>query len=79
MAEAVSLDAVKNIVPELLSLAPTVWSDYDQEADVLYICFQRPMLADDSEMIEDDIVVHYGSDSSIIGVTILNASTRPRS
>lgn len=78
VVKAVNLETLKSIVPELLSLGPTVWSDYDREADVLYICFQRPMVTDDSEMVEDDVIVHYGSGGGIIGVTLLNASQYPR-
>ena len=46
--------------------------DYDKEADVLYISFQKPQNASDSE-IQGDVIVHYRN-SKIVGVTILNAS-----
>jgi uncharacterized protein YuzE len=50
-----------------------IWSDYDLEADTLYVHFKKPNHADHSEMTEDDIIVRYEKDE-IIGMTILNAS-----
>ena len=43
--------------------------DYDEDADVLYISFQKPQHADESEM-EDNIVYHYqGKD--LVGITVI--------
>ena len=33
------------------------WVDYDREADVLYISFQRPQKATDTEMTEEGIPI----------------------
>jgi uncharacterized protein YuzE len=52
-----------------------MWLDYDGEADVLYISFRRPQRASDSEMREDGIIVHRRG-KQIVGLTILEASTR---
>ncbi|HAC62779.1 MAG TPA: hypothetical protein DCF68_04405 [Cyanothece sp. UBA12306] len=53
-----------------------VWTAYDAEADVLYINFyQPPLIADDSELTDDDILIRYQNDE-IIGLTILNVSQR---
>ncbi len=49
--------------------------DYDAEADVLYISFQRPQRATDSEIRPDGIIVHRRG-KQIVGLTILEASTR---
>lgn len=49
--------------------------DYDAEADVLYISFERPQKATDSEMRDDGIIVHKRG-KQVVGVTILDASTR---
>ena len=54
---------------------PQMWLDYDREADVLYICFQKPMQADDSIIDQDDIVSHYQR-KKLVGLTILHASKR---
>lgn len=53
----------------------TLWMDYDQEVDVLYINFRRPVAADHSEMDDSDTILRYQGDQ-LIGFTILNASQR---
>ena len=52
-----------------------VWASYDAEADILYIHYKKPNHADHSEMTEDEIIFRYEK-GEIIGLTILNASTR---
>jgi len=67
---------VLRAVPQLLKLpAKQMWIDYDAEADVLYLSFRRPQNATDSEMREDGIIVHRRG-RQIVGLTILEASTR---
>jgi len=53
----------------------TVWSNYDDEADVLYLHFKKPHHANRSEMPEDEVIVRY-ENNDIIGLSILNASKR---
>lgn len=62
-------------VPYLLS-APSkrMWIDYDEEADVLYISFEKPQHATNSVM-EDDVVYHYRN-GDVVGLTVLGASRR---
>ncbi len=64
---------VKEALPLLLRQRQFSW-DYDQEADVLYITFERGE-ATDSDLTDDDIVLRY-RDDDIIGMTVLHASTR---
>lgn len=52
-----------------------IWITYDEEADVLYINFHKPSIANDSELTDDDVVVRY-ADDQIIGYTVLHASQR---
>jgi uncharacterized protein YuzE len=52
-----------------------VWSKYDREADVLYLTFSQEVLADDSEVTDDDVILRYAGDA-LIGITILHASKR---
>jgi len=52
-----------------------MWLDYDKEADVLYISFQKPQKADDSEMQKNGILLSYRKDK-LVGVTILDFSKR---
>lgn len=51
------------------------WVDYDSEADVLYISFERPQKATDSQMTDDGILLRYRGER-LVGITILDASTR---
>ena len=59
-------------VPCLLKMPSNrIWIDYDEDADVLYISFQKPQHADESEM-KDNIIYHYrGKD--LVGVTVVGA------
>ena len=50
-----------------------IWIDYDEEADVLYLNFTRPAVADDSEMNEENTIVRY-QEGRVVGYTILHAS-----
>ncbi|MCF8109164.1 MAG: DUF2283 domain-containing protein [Desulfohalobiaceae bacterium] len=51
----------------------SVWLDYDQEADVLYISFRKPQRAKKTIEIDEDFLVRKDGDR-IVGVTIMNAS-----
>jgi len=75
---------VSPIIPEsLLKAIPLMidfpterfWANYDQNADVFYINFQRPQKATDSEMTDDGYLLRY-RDDQLVGITILDASTR---
>ena len=74
--EPQKVEAVRRAVPLLLSLPmERYWVDYDREADVLYISFRRPQKATDSDLRDDGIIVRrHGKE--IVGLTILDASTR---
>ena len=52
----------------------SVWLDYDQEADVLYVSFRKPQRAKKTIEIDDDFLVRKDGDK-IVGVTIMNASS----
>ena len=71
--------AVKNVreaVPLLLGFPMNRFSvDYDKEADVLYISSRRPQQATDTQMTEDGILLRYRG-SALVGITVLEASTR---
>lgn len=49
--------------------------DYDEEADVLYISFQHPQKATNTIMRDDGLLLRY-RDEQLVGVTVLDASTR---
>ena len=49
--------------------------DYDKEADVLYMSFRRPQRATKTIEVDDDILIRKDG-GNIVGLTILNASSR---
>ena len=69
------------VASEIISVLPyfmkhkNMWTNYDSEADTLYLHFKKTNHADHSEMTEDEIIVRY-ENNEIIGLTILNASKR---
>jgi len=73
VAKTINLQKVSEAIPYLLSMpSRKMWIDYDEEADVLYISFEKPQNATDSEMIKDIIVHRRGNE--VVGVTVLHAS-----
>lgn len=67
------INKVEKMIPEFVSIIDkSLWIDYDKEADILYISFEKPQNADDSVM-EDSIIVHKRN-GVVVGLTILNAS-----
>jgi uncharacterized protein YuzE len=74
--EAPSIDL--NFVSDLLHLPfSNIWSDYDEEVDVLYLSFEKPQCANDSLMEEDGNIYHY-RDERLVGITLPNAGARFR-
>jgi uncharacterized protein YuzE len=51
-----------------------LWLDYDKEADVLYMSFRKPQRATTTIETDDDILIRKDG-NTIVGLTILNAST----
>jgi len=71
-----TVQSVTQAIPWLLKIPERwFWVDYDAEADVLYISFQRPQQATDSEMTEEGILLRYKG-KQLVGMTILDASKR---
>jgi len=70
------MQEVFKAAPHLLKFpAHRLWIDYDEEVDMLYISFDRPQNASDSQMLENGVVLRY-KDDKIVGITILDASAR---
>lgn len=68
--------SVFDAVPFLVKFpAEQFWVDYDKEADVLYISFDRPQQATDTETRDDGILLRYRN-NSLVGITVLDASER---
>jgi uncharacterized protein YuzE len=78
MGEVIT-EKILKIVPEILEMpSPSLWIDYDREADVLYINFKKPAHADESVMNDDDIIYRYEG-KTLVGITILNIKRRLQS
>ncbi|MGQ9468507.1 MAG: DUF2283 domain-containing protein [Nitrososphaerales archaeon] len=73
MAQTINIKGLKKIAPILLSMpSKRIWVSYDDEADVLYMSFEKPQKATDSDQ-RDDVIIRYRG-KTIVGVTLLNAS-----
>ncbi len=75
MAVIDAADILKLTSTILKSPGTLFWTRYDQEADVLYVNFEKPAVATDSELTDEDVIVRYRGDD-VIGFTVLHASTR---
>ena len=75
MEERVVVELLESL-PHLLRLpSKQVWFDFDEEADVLCVSFERPQGATESELTEDGVLMRYRG-GQLVGVTILNARKR---
>jgi len=73
VAKTINVRKISEIIPNILSMPSKVmWIDYDEEADVLYINFEKPQKATDSKIV-NDMIVHYRN-RDVVGVTVLHAS-----
>jgi uncharacterized protein YuzE len=75
MAKGAALEILESL-PHLLRLpSKQMWLDFDEEADVLYVSFERPQGATDTELTEDGVLMRYRGDQ-LVGMTVLNARKR---
>jgi len=63
---------MEKAIPGVINISPQMWIDFDSGADVLYISFEKPQNADDSEM-EGDVIIHKRK-NKIVGLSFLHAS-----
>jgi uncharacterized protein YuzE len=69
-------NSISQAVPLLIDFpVRRFWVDYDKEADVLYISLQRPQKATNTRITDDGILLRYQGER-LVGVTVLDASTR---
>ena len=70
------IDSCLGLSSELAKLpVKHIWVDYDEEADVLYLSFRKPQRAKKTVERDDDILIRTDGDK-IVGITILDASSR---
>lgn len=74
MATVAELSKVVRTLPNLVSTLghKKISLHYDDEADVLYIHLGDSIEADDSEMIDDNLVIRYRN-GKMVGITVMNA------
>ena len=72
----VTMQAMAHAIPLLVAFPSTrFWVDYDKEADVLSMSFERPQKATETEMTDDGLLLRYRQ-KQLVGMTVLEASTR---
>lgn len=49
---------------------------YDKEADAIYIRFKKEKVWDSDEDKHGEMIIDYGIDGSIIGIEVLNVSSK---
>ena len=67
---------LQRIMPDIMTLSgaeKSLYLNYDKEADVLYISFQKPQRATDTEFMNDDILIRRRN-NTLVGITIMHAS-----
>ena len=70
--------AGKQVVREVFQAMPHLkrlptnhlWVDYDREADVLYVSFEKPQHATDSVLQDDNVLLRYRG-KKLVGMTII--------
>jgi len=67
------LNEITSYLFNIIIPSTKMWLDYDEEADVLYVSFEKPQNANDSIM-ENNFIYHYRSDK-LVGITVLNAKS----
>lgn len=73
------LEQILQAAPHLTRLpVERFWVDYDPEADVLYLSFERPQRATDSEMLDSGVLLRCRG-RKLVGVTLFEASRRSES
>lgn len=74
--EKTIIKQLQPLLPQIISLSKrkkSLYFDYDNEVDVLYVSFQKPQQATDTEMVNDDVLLRKRN-GDIVGVTIMHAS-----
>ncbi|MBI2496352.1 MAG: DUF2283 domain-containing protein [Candidatus Omnitrophica bacterium] len=51
-----------------------MWIDYDRDADVLYMSFEKPQRASDSVLQDDNVLLRYRG-RKLVGITIIGTKT----
>ena len=74
--EKAIINQIQPLIPQIVMLSKkhqTVSLDYDKQADVLYVSFEKPQQATDTEIVSDHLLLRK-RDRQLVGYTILHAS-----
>ena len=75
VADARLIKEVCEAVPHLRRLPSNrLWIDYDREADVLYVSFERPQRATESVLRDDNVVLRYRG-KKLVGLTLIGTKS----
>ena len=75
LAHAHLVKEVFEAAPHLKKLpSKHLWVDYDEEADTLYVSFERPQRATDSVLQDDNVLLRYRG-KKLVGITIIGTNT----
>jgi uncharacterized protein YuzE len=75
MAETAVMEIFKALPYIRKTGAKHVWFDIDEEADVLYITFEKPQNATDTDILENGVFLRL-RDKKVVGITITNFSKK---
>jgi uncharacterized protein YuzE len=76
MATTVAIKEIFEALPHIKKVgAKHLWFDFDEKADVLYISFERPQRATDTDILENGVFLRL-RDKKVVGMTITNISKR---
>ncbi|MFH1392466.1 MAG: DUF2283 domain-containing protein [bacterium] len=74
MVQKEILNNAIEIMPYIIRMpSKHIWLDYDQEADVMYVSFEKPQQATDTEVLDNGMLVRKRN-NKIVGLTLMNAS-----
>ena len=74
--EKALINQIQPLIPKIITLSrkhQTVSLDYDKQADVLYVSFEKPQRATDTEIVDDHLLLRKRH-QQLVGLTILHAS-----
>ena len=76
MAAAAVINEIYQALPHIKKMGEKhIWFDFDEDADVLYVSFERPQNATDTDLLEDGTFLRLRGEK-IVGLTITNVSKR---
>lgn len=74
MVQKEILNNAIEIMPYIMKMPSRhIWLDYDKEADVMYLSFEKPQQATDTEVLDNGMLIRKRN-NKIVGLTIMNVS-----